>query len=283
MKIRISLIFLLVAAAPLAAQRPTADVPPLRSGTAVRVFLEPGSRDGVAGVAVRGTGDTLVLVSPTLGLVRLPAEAIQRLETAGGRGSAWRYPAYVLLLSAGVGLMGPSEDFFPMFMNGLIVFGVGGGIAYMLQPPRRALSIDPSQGLPEIRQDPDRPGVPVRISTASRPLTPDLLHDFSADSVYLFSAGTPTPVARVEIRELQVSMGRDRRRGARIGGRVGALAGAVVGTGWAVREAGSDWGLVVAPAVALVGAGFGWAVGTPTGWALAPQRWEEVPLHTAQR
>ena len=283
MKIRTLLISLIFAAAPLAAQRSPADVPPLRTGMPVRVFLEPGSRDGAAGVVLSGTRDTLVLVSPALGLVRLPAAAIQRLETTGGRGPVWRYPAYVLLLSAGVGLMSPSEDFFPMFMNGLIVFGVGGGVAYMLQPPRRALSIDPAQGLPEIRQDPDRPGVPVRISTVSRPLTPDLLHDFSPDSVYLFSAGVSTPVARVEIRKLQVSMGRDRRRGARIGGRVGAVAGALVGTGWAVREGGSDWGLVVAPAVALVGGAFGWAVGTPAGWALAPQRWEAVPLHGPER
>jgi hypothetical protein len=282
-KLRILLISLLFAAAPLAAQRSPADVPPLRSGTPVRVFLEPASLDGAAGVALGGSRDTLVLVSPALGLVRVPAAAIQRLETTGERGPAWRYPAYVLLLSAGVGLMGPAEDFFPMFMNGLIVFSIGGGVAYMLQPPRRALSIDPSQGLPEIHQDPARPGVPVRISTATRPLTPVLLHDFSADSVYLFSGGASTPVARVEIRRLQVSMGRDRRRGRRIGGRVGALAGALVGTAWAVREAGSEWGLVVAPAVTLTGGVLGWAVGTPAGWALAPPKWEDVPVQPVPR
>lgn len=283
MKIRTLLLSLLIGAVPLAAQRPAADVPPLRSGTPVRVFLEPGSRDGAAGVVLRGTRDTLVLVSPALGLVRLPAEAIERLETTGGRGSAWRYPAYVLLLSAGAGLMSPSEDFFPMFMNGLIVFGVGGGVAYMLQPPRRALSIDPSQGLPKVHQGPARPGVPVRISTTTRLLTPDLLHDFSADSVYLFSGGASTPIARVEILRLQVSTGRDRGRGARVGGRVGALAGALVATGCAVREAGSDQGLMVAPAAAIVGGALGWAVGTPTGWVLAPRRWEDVPLQPAQR
>jgi hypothetical protein len=282
-KIRILLISLLVGAAPVAAQRPAADVPPLRSGTPVRVFLEPGSGDGAEGVALRGTRDTLVLVSPALGLVRLPAAAIQRLETTGGRGPAWRYPAYVLLLSAGVGLMSPPEDFFPMFMNGLIIFGVGGGVAYMLQPPRRALSIDPSRGLPEIHQDPARPGVPVRISTTTRWLTPDLLHDFSADSVYLFSSGVSTPVARVEILRLQVSVRRDRGRGARIGGRVGALAGALVGTGWVVLGSDSEWRFAVAPAATLVGAGFGWAVGTPAGWALAPRRWQGVPLHAPER
>ncbi len=74
-------------------------------------------------------------------------------------------------------------------------------------------------------------------------------------------------------------MRRDRGRGARIGGRVGALAGALVGTGWAVREAGSKEGLMVAPAVAIVGGTIGLAVGTPTGWLLAPRRWEAVPVH----
>lgn len=283
MTIRLLLISLLLAAAPLAAQRPSADAAPLRSGTPVRVFLEPAPARGAEGVVLSGTRDTLVLVSPALGLVRLPAAAIQRLETMGGRGPAWRYPVYVLALSAGVGLMGPSEDFFPMFMNGLIVFGVGGGVAYMLQPPRRAVGIDPAQGLPEVPQDPARPGVPVRISTTTRWLAADLLHDFSPDSVYLFSSGVSTPIARVEILRLQVSTGRDRGRGARIGGRVGAVAGALVGTGWVALESGSEWRLAVTPAVAIVGGALGWAVGTPTGWALAPRRWENVPVHAPDR
>lgn len=101
--IRILLVSLLLAAGPLAAQRSPADVPPLRSGSRVRVFMEADSARGADGLVLSGTRDTLLLVSPALGLARLPAGDIHRLETTGGRGPVWKYPAYVVALSAAAG------------------------------------------------------------------------------------------------------------------------------------------------------------------------------------
>lgn len=166
---RALLLSLLVFAAPQVgrAQEP-ASIP---SGTAVHVFLDDGAE--AAAVLVRRRGDTLLLAGPALGLARLPAGEIERLETMGRGPGAGRYALYVLGLSAAAGVLGAGETgFFPMFMNGVILFGIGGGVAYALQPPRRPVRIDPAAGLPEVRQNPSRPGVPVRIATASGPRPP---------------------------------------------------------------------------------------------------------------
>jgi hypothetical protein len=259
---------------PLAA--PAQDPVTLRSGTPVRVILPGGPPDGAPGVLVDRRGDTLLVAAPALGLAHLSADEIQRLETIGpARGKVGTYAIRVLALSGALAVLAGGEPF-PMFMNGVVIFGAGGAIAYALQPPRRAVVIDPAHGLPAVVQDPALPGVPVRISTESRTLTAQRMHGFSADSVYLFAEGRSTPVARAKILSLQVSTGRDRRRGARLGGRIGAAAGAAAGAGWALQS-DSEFRFAAAPAPAIVGAFIGLVVGAPAGWALAPRRWVDVP------
>lgn len=275
--LRLLLLSLLVCAAPLAAQaveRPAA----LRSGTPVRVFLPGGPPDGRPAVLVGSRADTLLVASPALGLAHLSAGEMERLETAGAPGGRiGTYVIRVLALSGALVILAGGEPL-SMFMNGVVIFGIGGGIAYALEPPRRPIVVDPAHGLPEVLQNPARPGVPARVATASQPRTTYLLHDFSPDSVYLFAEGRSIPLARAEIRSLQVSPGRDRRRGARLGGQLGALAGAVAGALWAFDPDGGAWVLVAAPVPVLVGGLFGWAVGAPAGWALAPRRWMDVPV-----
>lgn len=279
--IRVLLLSVLVSAGPLAAQAPE-EPTPVRPGTPVRVFLSTGPPDGAAGVLVSGGGDTILVASPTLGLVRLPAADLQRLEAAAGRGRAWKYPAYVVALSGATALIAPPEDQGVMFINGLILFGIAGGIAYLLEPPRRPLRIDPRHGLPQVRQNPARPGVPVRISTGPQPPATLRMHGFTADSLYLFAEGRSTSVARAAVRSLQVSTGHDRRSGAVWGGRIGAAAGGAVALSWLARL-GGEGAYLVGPVVLAVGGGMGWLVGAPAGWALAPRRWADVPVHPRQR
>jgi hypothetical protein len=261
---------------------PAQDPVTLRSGTPVRVFLPGGPADGAPGLLVDRRGDTLLVAAPALGLAHLSADEIQRLETVGATGGkVGTYAIRVLALSGALAVLAGGEPV-SMFMNGVVIFGAGGAIAYALEPPRRAIVIDPGHGLPDVVQDPAAPGVPVRISTTSQPLTAQRMHGFSADSVYLFTEGRSTPVARAEILSLQVSTGRDRRRGMRLGGRLGAAAGAAAGATWALRE-GGDFRFAVAPAPAIVGAFIGLVVGAPAGWALAPRRWADVPVQPRDR
>lgn len=276
--LRLLVFVLLASPIAAAAQEPVT----LRSGTPVRVFLTVGPPDGALGVLVHRRGDTLLVASPVLGLAPLSAGEMQRLETIGAaRGGVGTYAIRVLGLSGLLAVLAGGEPF-PMFMNGVVIFGAGGAIAYALQPPRRAIVIDPARGLPHVVQDPARPGVPVRISTTSQTRTAQRMHGFSADSVYLFAEGRSTPVARTKILSLQVSTGRDRRLGARLGGRMGAVAGAAAGATWALQE-GGDFRFAVAPAPAIVGAFIGLVVGTPAGWALAPRRWVDVPVQPRER
>lgn len=267
---------LLLASAPLTAQ--TADArASLPSGTAVRVFLRDGTVSGERGMLVSGTADTLRVISPALGLAQLPAGAIQRLE-AGSTSSnlKWKYAAAVLGLSAIAGAAG-GEDAFPMFMNGLIFFSLAGGVLYAFEGPReRMITIHPAAGLPAVRHDAGRPGVPVRIATGALPLMDRRLRDFSADSVYLVSEGTVTPLPRVEIRALQVSLGRDRRRGARRGALIGGVVGGVL-AGGALASSG-DFGLLMSPFAVVGGGLLGAGLGVPVGSALAPRTWTDVPV-----
>lgn len=231
--IRILLISLLLGAGPLAAQHSAADVPPLPSGTRVRLFLHGGPA-GATGVLVSGTRDTVRVASPALGLLRLSATELQRLETPAATGPAWKYTA-----------------------------------------------IDPRQGLPEVRQNPERPGVPVRILAGAQPRTTQRMHGFTADSLHLFAGGRSTAVARADVRSLQVSVGQDRGRGAMWGGAIGALAGAVVMLNLAADD--DEGSYLSAPSGAAFGGGLGLLVGAATGWVLAPRKWEHVPLHAPRR
>ena len=279
--LRILLAVLLLCPAALAAQ--AADgLPTLRSGTPVRVFVRGGTPGGDPAVLVSGSADSLRVISPALGLARLAADDVQRLETAGSAGGRkWKYVAGVLAAGAlaGAGGAGAGEEFFPMFMNGVIVSGAVAGAMYVLgSGGQRAVSIDPARGFPVVRED---AGVPVRIATAGQPLADHRLRGFTADSVYLVSAGTAAPLARAQITSLQVSLGRDRGRGARRGAVIGALAGGVL-AGGALASLG-DWGVLMSPFAVLGGGLLGAGLGVPVGSALAPHRWADVPVQRPER
>ncbi|HEV3051839.1 MAG TPA: hypothetical protein VGX50_16145 [Longimicrobium sp.] len=232
--IRILLISLLLGAAPLAAQIPTGDVPPLRSGTRVRVFMPQGPPAGATGLLVSGTRDTLWIAFPVLGLMRLSAADLQRLEAAPMTGPTWKYTA-----------------------------------------------IDPRLGLPEVQQTPGLPGAPVRIMAGAQPRSVQRLHGFTVDSLYLFREGRSTAVARADIRSLQVSMQRDRRRGVMLGAPIGAVAGGVVALN-ALQNADEGSYLSI-PSGAVFGGGLGWLLGAAAGWVFAPRKWEPVPVHGPRR
>jgi hypothetical protein len=85
------------------------------------------------------------------------------------------------------------------------------------------------------------------------------------------------PVPRAEITSLQVSLGRDRRRGALIGG----VAGGVL-AGGAPASLG-DWGVLLSPFAVLGGGLLGAGLGVPIGSALAPPTWSDVPLPRQER
>lgn len=233
--IRVLLISLLLCAGPLASQHAADDVPPLRSGTRVRVFMQNGPPAGAHGLLVSGTRDTLGIAFPLLGLLRLSAADLQRLETPAVTGPTWKYTA-----------------------------------------------IDPRLGLPEVQQTPGRPGAPVRILAGAGPRSVQRLHGFTADSVYLFARGQSTAVARADIRSLQVSVERDRGRGAIRGGAIGAVAGALLML-YTIKTDDGDGGWV--PGEIQVGwaAGMGSVAGAAAGWLLAPPRWDHVPVHQPRR
>ena len=280
--LRLLLAVLLLCPAPLAAQaadgRPT-----LQSGTPVRVFVRGGTPGGDQAVLVSGSADSLRVISPALGLARLAADDIQRLETAGSSGGRkWKYVAGVLAVGAlaGAGGAGAGEEFFPMFMNGVIFSGAVAGAMYVLgSGGERAVSIDPARGLPVVRED---AGVSVRIATAGSPGRVDhRLRGFTADSVYLVADSGLAPMARARITSLQVSLGRDRGRGARRGAVIGALVGGVL-AGGALASLG-DAGVLMSPFAVLGGGLLGAGLGVPVGSALAPRRWTDVPVQRPER
>ncbi len=275
--LRILLCSALLAASPLAAQ--SADDPrPLQSGSRVRVFLDSGPAAGSAAVLVSGDIDTLNVVSPALGLARLPLADVRRLESAApSRSALWTYALGIAGISglAGAGAEAGGEEFVPAFMNTAIILSLAAGVAYALQgPPQRAASVDVSRSVPGGRVGPG-PGALVRISTPAREGAVHRLQDFSADSLYLAADGGLTPLPRAQVTGLQVSLGRARRRGARAGLRIGAVAGGVLaGVGMASL---GDFGLLMAP-FGLVGGGLlGGGVGAAAGHIFAPPAWSEVP------
>jgi hypothetical protein len=233
--IRILLISLLLGAGPLAAQHSAPDVPPLRSGTRVRVIMNDGPPAGATGLLVSGTQDSLWIAFPLLGLMRLSAADLQRLEAAPATGPTWKYTA-----------------------------------------------MDPRAGLPEVQQTPGRPGAPVRILAGAQSRAVQRLHAFTADSLYLFAQGQSTAVARADVRSLQVSVERDRGRGAIWGGAIGAAAGALLMLNKLATDPG-DGGYLGPHFEVGMAAGMGSLVGAAAGWVLAPPRWDHVPVHAPRR
>jgi hypothetical protein len=152
-------------------------------------------------------------------------------------------------------------------------------------PAWKYTAIDPRLGLPEVRQNPARPGVPVRVVAGTQPRSVQRRQGFTADSLYLCAEGESRGVARADIRSLQVSVERDRGRGAIRGGAIGAVAGALLMLN-AIATDDGDGGWV--PGEIQVGwaAGMGSVVGAAAaaaGWLLAPPRWDHVPVHTPRR
>jgi len=268
----------LLAATPAAAQ--ARDEPrPLTGAARVTLYLREGDGAGVPGIIVGARGDTLRIVSPALGLAQVPAGSIARLEVPGSpRGELLRYAFLIVGVSAGAGLgsVAGDEDFVPTFMNTLIFLSAVGGVMYAREgTPRAPEPLDLSRGLPGGTVQPGR-GAAVRFATAGRPLTRGRLTDFDADSLSLRGGDAPPRLPRAELTRLQVSLGPDRARGRRIGGVVGAVGGGLLLGGVLASRGG--WGLVVAPAGAVVGGLFGGALGTGAGHVFAPPAWSNVPL-----
>lgn len=277
--LRLAAAVLLLGSTSLAAQEAEAPAP-LRSGAAVRVFLHEAPGVGAAGVVVSGSADTLRVISPALGLAALAAEEVARLETLGrAPGRKWRYAGAVLGISALAAALAPSEDAGFTLINSVVAFGSLAGGFYLLEGPgSRTIPITPASGLPEVRPPAGDAGIPVRIATREQRRTDHRLRDFTADSVYL--AAGPA-IARAEITSLQVSVGRDRRRGALRGALIGGLAGGVLAGGALAAEGG--YGVLFAPFGFIIGGALGAGAGVPIGSALAPRTWSEVPLPRPER
>jgi hypothetical protein len=271
----------LLAAAPAPAQARDASRP-ITSGSKVTLHLREGRPGAINGIIVGAHGDTLRIVAAGIGLLPVPTAAIARLEAPGSaRGELRTYALLIVGFSAGAGLRAvtQNEEFVPAFMGTLTFLSAIGGVMYAREgAPRAPEAVDLSRGLPGGTVQPGR-GATVRFSTADRPLARARLTDFTADSLYLRGGDAPPRVARAEVTRLQVTLARDRERGARIGAVVGGLAGGLLVGG--VLASGNEWGVVVAPVGALVGAFFGGGVGAGTGYVFAPPAWSEVPIGRA--
>lgn len=278
--LRILLSAALLAASPVLAQDGMA--PPIASGSAVRLFLRAGPAQAVPAVVVSGSADTMRVVSPALGLAQVAVDELDRLETGrSSRHELGKYAVGIVGVSAVVGVLAEDDFFVPAFMNTAITLTLLGGVMYALDgSPKTLVPVDVRNGLPGGGVQPG-PGARVRISTPDGPRVVRQLADFSPDSLYLAAEGGWPAIPRAEVTQLQVAMGRDRRRGARTGFLVGGIGGGVL-AGLGSASLG-DWGLLLSPFAALFGGVVGGGLGAGTGYILAPTAWSDVPLGAPRR
>ena len=278
--LRILLGAMLLAASPALAQEGT--TPPIASGSAVRLFLRAEPARGVPAVVVSGSADTMRVVSPALGLAQVALDSLDRLEAgSSSRRELGKYALGIVGVSTAVGVLAEDDFFVPAFMNTAIALTLLGGVMYALDgPPKSLVPVDVRNGLPGGGVQPG-PGARIRISTPDGPRVVRQLADFSPDSLYLAGEGGRATIPRAEVTQLQVAMGRDRRRGARTGFLVGGIGGGVL-AGLGSASLG-DWGLLLSPFAALFGVAVGGGLGAGTGYILAPTAWSDVPLGAPRR
>lgn len=262
----IPLSFLLLAA-PLGAQARDPG-PALRSGSTVRLLLDSGPSTGVLlGIG----GDTLRVITPELGLARVPLTEVTGVEIPTS--AALRTGALVAATAVGGGVVGMLQG--ESFIESMLL-GTAAAVVVVLPASaselRRWRRVSPPLGW---RDEPI--GALVRVSAPGFSGARLRLHDFRGDTAYFGAAG---PLRIGEITSLELSVGRDRRRGVARGSALGGIAGVLYGIAVFAREGGDP--ILLLPLVAI-GSGVGGAVGGLGGYLLAPRHWDVVPLAPPER
>jgi hypothetical protein len=241
----------------------------LRSGSTVRLLLREPSRESVGAVLGR-SGDTLRVITPELGLAEVALDDLAGLEVPA---STARETAIILAGTAAAGVV------IGLVQGEGVVESVvlGSALAAVVVIPagaserRRWRPVNPAAGW---RDEPA--GARVRVSAPELGLDRAelLLHDFREGTLHLDDHGVlkPSPIAQVT--SLELSLGRDRRRGVRLGTAVGALAAITYGIARAVDKGGA---VAIIP-VAFIGFTVGGGLGGFTGFLLAPREWRRIPL-----
>jgi|GEM_PF-3202442 len=259
----ILLSFLLLLAAPLGAQ--TGD-PALRSGSTVRLLLS--SRPSVGALLGIG-GDTLRVITPELGLARVPLAEVAGVEVPTTRKTG--------VLLGGTALGGAAAGMIQGegFIESVLL---GTALAAVVVLPASASEAREWRRValpPRWRDEPA--GARVRVSAPGFTAAELRLRDFRGDSAYFVDAGA----FRVsEITSLELSVGRNRRRGVAWGSTLGAVAGVLYGVAVYSREGGEP--ILLLPLLAI-GSGVGGGIGGLGGYLLAPRRWDVVPLAPPRR
>jgi hypothetical protein len=266
------LTLLLLSAAPLVAQ--SADsASMLRSGSTVRLLLRDGPSSGSVGAVLARSGDTLRVITPELGLAEVALDDLAGLEVPS---SIANKTAIVVAGSAAAGMvvgLVQGESVVRSLLLGTALAAVV-VIPASASERRRWKPVDPAAGW---RDDPA--GARVRVSAPELGFDRAelLLHDFRTGTLYLEDGGVMKPSPAAQVTSLELSVGRDRRRGVRIGTVVGAIAAITYGIAQTADEGGS---IILIP-VAIVGFAVGGSVGGFGGFLLAPREWRRIPLSSA--
>jgi hypothetical protein len=267
---RILLAFFFVSAAPLAAQS-TDSAEVLRSGSTVRLHLRDAPLFGSVGAVLAKSGDTLRVITPELGLAEVAVEDVERLEVP----SSIATKTFILIAAsaaagAAVGLVQG---------EGIVEsLAVGTAMAVVIALPataserRRWRPIDPAAPWRG-----DAGGARVRVSAPALGFDDAelVLHDFRGGTLYLRDGQVPKPAPVAQVTRLELSIGRDRRRGVKIGSAAGAIAGLLYGINRATGEGGEPISLLP---VMAIGFWAGGSVGGLGGFLLAPREWRRIPL-----
>jgi hypothetical protein len=268
---RVPLIFLLASAAPLAAQ-PADSASMLRSGSTVRLLLRDRPSSGSVGAVLGRSGDTLRVITPEFGLAQVALDDLASLEVPAS--DAGKTAIVVAGSAAGGVVVGLLQG--ESFIRSLVL---GSALAAVVVIPAGASERRRWRAVDAAAPWRDAPvGARVRVSAPELGFENAqlLLHDFRADSLYLQDHGVMKPSAVSEVTRLELSVGRDRRRGVRIGTAVGAIAAVGYGVARTIEE---GEGVALIP-VAFVSFMIGGSVGGFAGFLLAPRDWRKIPLST---
>lgn len=280
--LRILLSLLLASTVSLRAQD-REPAPPLRSGSTVRLVLRAGPSTESMGAVLGMSGDTVRVITPELGLARLPWAAVHRLEIPAPTGRRDLTTAGVVLASgavAGIVSMLEGEGFIESFV--IATIGVTSialpGYASEPQQWQPLPQNSSSDGMPSVNWRDEPVGARVRISAPGYGLSAATLRlqDFRADTVYLTQPGELMPLPVGEITSLELSLGRNTRRGVLLGRGIGAIGGGLYGG--AIFALAGGYGIILAPVGVAVGLGIGGGIGAVAGYLLAPRQWTSVPV-----
>ena len=279
--LRILLSLLLASTVSLGAQN-REPAPPLRSGSTVRLVLRAGPSTGSTGAVLGMSGDTVRVITPELGLARLPLAAVHRLEIPAPTGRRDLTTAGVVLASgavAGIVSMLEGEGFIESFVIATIGVTAIALPEYASEPQQwQPLPKNSSDGIPSVNWRDEPLGARVRISAPGHGLSAATLRlqDFRADTVYLTQTGELMPLPVGEITSLELSLGRNTRRGVLLGRGIGAIGGGLYGG--AIFALAGGYGIILAPVGVAVGLGIGGGIGAAAGYLLAPRKWTSVPV-----